>query len=359
MRHPNPTFVARVFALSLVSCLLACESREEVDPKKPGAEPTQVSGPQDPEPQPPAVPPDPTPGPPRPEPRPPAPPAAPPAVPPETTPGPAELPDSQEAVAVVEPATPTEPQPCQGSLGHQGLLTDLMRYKTTNVNRHAGDLYEHSVWIAKAVEKWFDQQGPWTEGLGEADRCIAVVAAFLHDIGKAGDNRTRFGTKPGHADTGRGYLLGDDVYRLEDGAGFDFDGWFEQLGLGQADKEMVAFLVAVHRALSEEIMEDTEHPESCADLEGRDRSYLDRLASTWDGNVDERLARLAMLVGAADVLAMQPVRHPSTLFTRDLPDDLEPPHEGRDNYRRWDYDSEGILVRHCVLEQLRQASGAG
>ena len=44
----------------------------------------------------------------------------------------------------------------------ENLLQTFKEYKTVNNLWHSGDLYEHSIWTANAIAKWWDEQHFWS-----------------------------------------------------------------------------------------------------------------------------------------------------------------------------------------------------
>lgn len=63
---------------------------------------------------------------------------------------------------------------------------------------HAGNLKEHSQWSAMQVLKWYDDKKPIIEGVNKE---LAVVAAFTHDIGKAGNCKMHLYNNDKYIDT--------------------------------------------------------------------------------------------------------------------------------------------------------------
>jgi len=73
-----------------------------------------------------------------------------------------------------------------------GLTADLLLYKMNNPTFHAGQLKQHSAWVARAVEKFFlaptqDVDHKWSFELHADLLPILTLAGYLHDIGKGGD----------------------------------------------------------------------------------------------------------------------------------------------------------------------------
>lgn len=72
------------------------------------------------------------------------------------------------------------------------LVRNMKLYKTTNTSFHAGHLYEHCMWTAQVVDEWFQNNSEWVEGIKDRMRPVLVLAAFLHDIGKAANARVNY-----------------------------------------------------------------------------------------------------------------------------------------------------------------------
>lgn len=133
------------------------------------------------------------------------------------------------------------------SLDYGNLFDDIKKYKKTEGQCHAGHLYEHMVWVAKAMNKLFDSNSLWVQGFDAADKSLLLIAAFMHDIGKAGDGQYAYLVKTDHPRVGFEYLLNKRVYKMENGTTYNFDDWCIQLGLTQNDRAALAVLIAMHQ----------------------------------------------------------------------------------------------------------------
>lgn len=104
-----------------------------------------------------------------------------------------------------------ESNECQTTL--KNLAEEMRRYPNANNIHHAGStVADHSIWVARALHKWLGYvDHPWTEGIDESLRNIALISAFLHDIGKIGDLDTKSlpknNVKPDHPYRGYLYML--------------------------------------------------------------------------------------------------------------------------------------------------------
>lgn len=98
------------------------------------------------------------------------------------------------------------------------LMDDMRWYRVNNSGFHAGDdIYDHSAWSALAMEKWFAEGHPWVKNLTHL-KDTAILAAFLHDIGKVGDLNFKKllnpGVKPEHPESGFAYYVGKNYHLL-------------------------------------------------------------------------------------------------------------------------------------------------
>lgn len=98
------------------------------------------------------------------------------------------------------------------------LIRDMKNYKTTNIDFHAGNLLEHSIWASLYAQEQF-RTGEYpvvalsreianTPEILEKEtfkadiRKVIIASSFLHDIGKGGDFVFRFYDKPDHPQNG-------------------------------------------------------------------------------------------------------------------------------------------------------------
>src|SRR3989344_998743 len=126
------------------------------------------------------------------------------------------------------------------SLDYKGLFSDLKEYKKIKGECHAGHLYEHMVWVAKAVDRMFEQKSKWIEEISPEDRRLMVIAGFMHDIGKAGDGAYFYTVKPTHPRVGFEYLMGTRSYTMKNGSEYNFHEWCKQMNLSVDDTKTLA-----------------------------------------------------------------------------------------------------------------------
>ena len=128
------------------------------------------------------------------------------------------------------------------------LLENMLLYKTTNARFHSGHLFEHSIWVTRSTVNLL--QSKWEKGI-DRDKFLKllVIAALLHDIGKAGDLEYAYFEKKDHPMRSFEYILGLKKYFINKDAVFDFQKLFEQLGLPDDDRKFVAIMAGMHHEL--------------------------------------------------------------------------------------------------------------
>jgi len=224
------------------------------------------------------------------------------------------------------------------------LITDMQEYKTTNAEFHAGDLYEHSMWVEQIIAEWFDEKSPWCQGL-EKYKNVLALAGFLHGIGKAGDRIFIFNDKPDHAQVGFDYLNGSSAYSLKNGKILDFKALFNQMHVPMSDRVLITVLTGIHLDFGLMVMRDN-------NLQG----FLDKLTklalSAGYGSIDETLVRMSILIGAADARGSQPSQGIKTnLFSK--PRRLAPVRKTAEQiYTYFDFEKSGPLASTKLLEHF-------
>jgi hypothetical protein len=140
-----------------------------------------------------------------------------------------------------------------GEIGN--LVQEMKKYKTTNINHHAGDLHEHSVWSALFMNSFFtnpDRDVLMDKLLSQGYKNISVIAAFLHDIGKIGDMVYIYYDKPNHAQKGYEYIQGGSI-NVEKGV-INLNKLFQQLNIDDRGRKIIAFLIHNHQMIGETIL---------------------------------------------------------------------------------------------------------
>ncbi len=235
------------------------------------------------------------------------------------------------------------------------LALDFKYYKVQNVDFHSGHLYEHSLWTALVVDRWFREkidgatnkndwengQG-WVEGIDESDRQIAVLAAFLHDVGKASNkdihyelgykdwfdtsfprlkSYASYGPIGSHPEDGFKILtlkaeylrslvctnehspFNSSSYQADfkKKGVFSFEVLFKKLGLTEDQKQIIQITEGCHWDFGIGVVANSDYQGFLTRLLRRAR-----VVNYNDGKLDERIVRLASLIGAADVRGAQP-----------------------------------------------------
>lgn len=289
------------------------------------------------------------------------------------------------------------------------LALDMKYYKTTNVNFHSGHLYEHSLWVAMVIDRWFEEYAgnirpenawengsSWIDGVQERDRSIAVLAAFLHDIGKVGSSSYAytmhhceyFNTSqlrlasypsyfalPSHPSDGFKILTFQTHYHcsitplgshkfsaaLHSGKLFDFKKFFTDLRLSLEEQKIIQILVGIHWDFGGDIMMQKNYEAFLQKL-----AFLVKKVSYNAGVVDERIIRLAVLIGAADVRAAQPQSLDDfDNFKRRYPwfvdEVFEPPmphgqyKHAKTRYEAFEYPTQGVERRKYLIKYFKKA----
>lgn len=221
----------------------------------------------------------------------------------------------------------------------QVLIEDMQCYKQIDRksphlhHNHAGDLYEHSLWVEQVIAEWADEKHPehfWCEGLSNRDLYLTALAGFLHDVAKAGDKEregyeckcsqdqeliVEYEGYAHHPRIGFEQLFYDHAqpYRLlTTNEPFDFKKLFENLSVTAEERALIAILVGIHWDFGITV-------KNPGDKEGH-RMFIEKLNGLVQetgynkGQLNERLVRMACLIGAADVKGAKPTTGTKTLF---------------------------------------------
>ncbi len=240
--------------------------------------------------------------------------------------------------------------PSRINLNYMKLWDDIQHYKTTNGRWHAGDVYQHSMWSGLCIEKWFDEKKFWVEGLGEHDKQLLIIAGILHDIGKSGDGKFVFFTKPQHPKVGFDYLIGKSFYRTKNNTIFDFNSYLNHFEFNDGQKAIIAVLVGIHYDFGLQVIARityTKNPNK-----NIFKNYLNKLKNLvsktkYPDIFNRALVIMSMVVSAADVRAAQPVYYSSTLFN--IPSQILPVHKGGTKYEQLKFDTKGKIIRDALL----------
>ena len=251
------------------------------------------------------------------------------------------------------------------TLDHQGLFKDFERYArdvknfVTYHEDSNGSVLLHSIWVAQTMEKWIKEKKFWIpEDLTAQEQRMLVASAFLHDIGKGGDQKLSFGEKPTHPQTGKEMLLGTKPYIMKDETPFDFNSYLRTIGLSANEQRTMAALIATHHNL------EKVRPKS----ENKQKIYLQKLKKACDdANIcmSEKVLRMAVALSAADVRGISEVTTPvsSPIFTdlakkRIIPSAQRIKPGGTNFYRKFHMETTG-KAKLQALVRLFRASETG
>ena len=204
-----------------------------------------------------------------------------------------------------------------GDLNYNGFVDDYRGYTSRNKQWHAGHPYDHGKWTANIIEDWFTTNHYWTRGLSKKDLGLAVLAGFMHDIGKAGDTATPFLWKIDHPQDGFNYLLGTKTYQTLQGKDFNFSDYFRQLGIGKEEQKMIAIITGIHYDFGVIVLSGLAQGKSAERLSQLYLKKLEKLCKEADYNggiVNRRLLMLAMIVSVADIKANTPFPYKSLVL---------------------------------------------
>jgi hypothetical protein len=277
------------------------------------------------------------------------------------------------------------------------LIEDMQKYKHVSRSNppmfyHAGDLYEHSLWVEQVVAEWAEQdhlEHFWCEGLNSRDTYLMALAAFLHDVGKAGnccyegyeckvteDKKAivEYVGNPEHPRIGFEYLwYGDDQQRtltkkklsqsayklLDNQLSFDFNKLFDELEITHKERKLIAILVGIHWDFGTFVVTqwaNTDH-QLLAQRFLENLNALVQETKYNQGIIDESLLCMAMLIGAADVKGARPTAGTKThLFKETIRKDAM--HEAFiDGYEKFGFQAYGREVRDYLVEYFKNSWG--
>lgn len=215
------------------------------------------------------------------------------------------------------------------------ILGDLKPYKFKDpASNHEGDLYGHSLWSFYAAHRLLENNEPYLKDLNltEREKDLFVLAALLHDVGKAGRielishahpclSYTIVKNEEGvesifytvdcqeHTVVGFEYLMAPFLspkslpyfgraYVMCDNSLFDFKAMFKELGLTAEEQKLVGVLVGMHWDFARIGLGRMTQAE-----------FLQKITSLCKAcnasfPVDKKLVRLCVGLQVADVFAM-------------------------------------------------------
>lgn len=156
---------------------------------------------------------------------------------------------------------------CQSTLN--ALAAEMRLYPNANNNHHRGaTVSDHSIWVARTMHRWLGYRNhPWTYDIAEELRNVALIAAFLHDIGKIGDRDVRTlpekHLKRDHPYIGFNYIMRWMEFKLQGGSETETGAATELTPLdvlqncyfhSSFHKAVIATTVAMHHHLGELLM---------------------------------------------------------------------------------------------------------
>jgi hypothetical protein len=194
-----------------------------------------------------------------------------------------------------------------GEIGN--LVKDLYNYKTSNIDFHAGDLYQHSIWTALFIQEMFILDSPWVEGIDTSYMPVLVMAGFLHDIGKGGDLIYIYYNKPDHPRDGFEYFKQKKKYMYEGEDGkllsLDIPKLLKNINLDEESSNLIAFIILSHWEFGNAIsqLNDT----NLSKVSDNYVNIIRKMAKESEVKMPfYDLCRMAMLVSVCDIMASQP-----------------------------------------------------
>lgn len=257
----------------------------------------------------------------------------------------------------------------------QELLDDFKYYKITDKEtanskqtdtHHTGDLYQHSLWTAISVIEWWNKHSPWVSGIDKRYKRLSIIAAILHDVGKAGDWKFQYRTKPDHPIICFQYIANIRPYTMGNGKKFSFKNLFQELKLTNEDQKILAILVGIHWEFGNVLkrLHDDKHNSTLTDQKRASlkhifiTDYLVLLQSFAQkinynkGIIDDQLLRLALLISAADVRGARKVYYLNSIINPPLIEPHPAPENSVEPFIKYKYDTVGLQVRQELLNDF-------
>lgn len=149
---------------------------------------------------------------------------------------------------------PTSFEGCQNDL--EKLVKEMRLYPNANNDHHVGvTVADHSIWVTRCIYQWLRYANhPWTKDIHPELYNITLLSAFLHDIGKIGDNDyetlLKDGEKRDHPTRGYMYLKDQLDFRGKIAESVDVYG----CNPGIDGESIIAIVVLLHHHLGELLM---------------------------------------------------------------------------------------------------------
>ncbi len=192
-------------------------------------------------------------------------------------------------------------------------MTQLSYYKTTNVDFHAGNLLEHSIWTLLYAEKLVFSELRYD--IDRTTKLETIAVAFLHDIGKmvvdhmnvtVRKNDVVYNSIPDHPTIGYGYIMGYKRLPILSPAMktigyFNIDGLLDALKLRKESIATYADIVAMHWSLGDYVRDIPDTADS-----NRIRSVAREYINQCGKDRSFRFFYMLTTVSIADILASQP-----------------------------------------------------
>lgn len=212
-----------------------------------------------------------------------------------------------------------------GRLDYNNLFAIMGEYKKVSGNWHRGHLFEHSVWTAKAMDQMFQNNSWWLKGIDPSERRLMVLAAFMHDIGKAGDLEFEYGVKIHHPKVGFEYIMGTRPFYSSEDEMWDIQAWLKHHELTEDEIKTLAVLVGMHQEFGKVLFAFKKSPDRWAKAREKffdDLLYYVQESGYNNGIPDERIITMSVAICRADGEALYRVDYESPTFP-ELPHLLE------------------------------------
>lgn len=238
------------------------------------------------------------------------------------------------------------------------IMYDIMsKYKTYNVDFHAGNLIEHSIWTALYLEEWFKTKHTWCNGIRRKYAKIAIFSAFLHDIGKVQEKHFYYNVNS-HPHDGKTLLLDTQKVFVNDTDPdlgiLDFNKLFKSLNFTKEDLKLTGFISELHWEFGNCIKsgkDSTHYLSICTKMYKKLKFKTIPL---------KQCVNILIAVSAADIKAMQQYTNIETLKQRknhkssyfSWLKNRSKVWPGKNAYKDFNIEEKGLPLRSKILEKL-------